>query len=182
MKLIYLLSMRILFVVALCSVLSVRAQEVVNVQTNIGASEDGIKKYFITYDLVAPHSNIPCLVQVRFTAGASTTYLKLVTGDVGNLVMPGKGKKIIWDYQEELIHFSSDAPRIDIEVFPNVTVASKVKRSKNLSVNMDSIYTKDKHYTFILYRKEKELVRLLDMPLSRSSFSIEIEWRHAGNR
>lgn len=164
----------LLLLVIVYSPVFIRAQSIENIKVSIGALEDGVKKYFFTYDLIASHANIPCLVQVKLTTANSTRYLKLVKGDVGNLVLPGNNKQFVWDFEEELINFSGTENTFAIEVYPNVTVSSKVKRSKKLTVNMDDIFSKDKNYTIILYRHEQEVIRLAEMALSQNAVSLII--------
>ncbi len=164
----------LLLVVALSVPFFTKAQTIENVKVSSGVDKDGINKYFFTYDLIAPHANIPCLVKVKLTSGTRSFYIELIKGDVGNLVLPGKGKRFAWDFEEELINFSGAENKFAFEVYPNITVPAKVKRNKKLSVKMDDILVKDKHYTYILFRHEKEVITLTDMPLTQNAFSLSI--------
>ena len=128
----------------------------------------------LTYNLLSPHSNIPCLVRVLYSTKARQIYLTSVTGDVGNLVYPGVNKKILWDYQDELVHSMGEGEaRFKFEVSPNIIV-KKLKRGEKLTVYMDSIVTSGKLYPLKLYRHEKEVATLAETELSKSSFSIPL--------
>jgi hypothetical protein len=140
-----------------------QAQEAENVSFANTTDQKGFQSIQFSYDLAAEHPNIPCFVRVKFTMGTRQFYLKQVTGDVGNMVYPGKRKVIIWDYKEELIHnTSTETVTINVEVFPNLSADTKVKRGKNIVVNLDDIYEKGKNYSVKLYRREKEVGTLID--------------------
>ncbi|CAN5425543.1 hypothetical protein BH10BAC4_BH10BAC4_10440 [soil metagenome] len=149
------------------------AQEAINVVTKSAISTTGRQTVVITYDLIASHSNIPCLIKAKFTSGDKIFFLRHITGDVGHFIYPGPGKQIAWQMQEELVHFSGDIA-IDIEVSPHVTVEGKVKRTASLPVRFDDMFVKGKTYVIKLYRHEKEVIRLNDMMLLENSFRVEI--------
>ncbi len=139
------------------------AQEAENVTFFSSTDLKGFQTIQFTYDLASDHSNVPCFVRVSYKMGERQFYLKQVTGDVGNMVYPGKKKLIVWDYKEELIHnTSTESVQITIEVFPNLSADRKVKRGKNIVVNMDDVYEKGKNYSVKLYRNEKEVKTLID--------------------
>ena len=117
------------------------------------------KVYTITYDLLAPYDNIACQVQVKFTSSEGSFNLKKVTGDVGDLVYPGLKKTIIWNYVDELVHFSGDI-ELNIEVVPVVQVPTSVRRSKHLSVVVSNVAGDNENYNTKLYLNSKEVATL----------------------
>src|SRR5688572_14387401 len=132
----------------------VLGQEASNI--NFAQSTDPSNKiYTITYDLLAPYDNIACQVQVKFTSSEGSFNLKKVSGDVGDLVYPGLNKTIIWNYVDELVHFSGDVD-LSIEVVPVVKVPASVRRSKHLSVAVSSVAGPAENYTTKLYLNTKE--------------------------
>jgi hypothetical protein len=140
------------------SLAPVLAQEAGNV--NFAQSTDASNKiYTITYDLLAPYDNIACQVQVKFTSSEGSFNLKNVTGDVGDLVYPGTKKTIIWNYVDELVHFSGDV-NLNIEVVPIVQVPTSVRRSKHLSVVVSNAAGAAENYTTKLYLNTKEVATL----------------------
>ena len=141
-----------------------------------GQLRDSKVKLVLNYDLVSSFDNVPCQVKVKFTSGETgerTFYLNEVRGDVGDLVYPGPNKEIVWDYVEELVHFSADV-KLDIEVKPSVQVLEKIKRGKQLTVTLAPIYTANKSYAVKLFLGGKEMVRLNDVLLIERSFQVQI--------
>jgi len=134
-------------------------------------------KYLINYDIQSPYDNIPCQVRVKLTAvmnGVNNTfYVKEVTGDVGDLIYPGANKKIIWDYQKELVHFSGEI-KLDIEIVPSVHVDRKIKKGKELGVTLAPIYTGNKSYSVKLYQRGAEIAKLKDVMLTENKFQVQI--------
>ena len=127
---------------------------------NFAQSTDPSNKiYTITYDLLAPYDNIACQVQVKFTSSEGSFNLKKVSGDVGDLVYPGLKKTIIWNYVDELVHFSGDID-LSIEVVPIVQVPASVRRSKHLSVVVSNVAGAGENYNTKLYLNTKEVATL----------------------
>ncbi len=123
----------------------------------------GEVKYLISYDIESKYDNIPCRVSVKLTADmngiSNTFYLKEVSGDVGDLIYPGKNKKIVWDHQEELIHFSGEI-NLDIEVVPCIQIDKKIKRGKEFTTILTPIFTDSKPYSIKLFQAGKETTML----------------------
>ena len=138
-------------------------------------SEGDSKKYVINYDLISPFDNVACQVKVKLSAqeGSQIFYLKNVTGDVGNLIYPGLNKQIIWDHVAELVHFSGQI-NLTIEVEPVISVSSKVKSGKQLSVNPGPEFSASKTYGLKLFRKGKEVATLKEGSLNETSLSFLI--------
>jgi hypothetical protein len=111
------------------------SQRVANLTVTKSETETSKTIYLINYDLVAVVDNIACRVRVEFSSGGNSFYLKQVKGDVGDLIYPGKNKKIEWDYVEELIHFSGDL-NLSLEVTPVIFVESSTKRGLGISGSM----------------------------------------------
>jgi len=133
-------------------------QEAGNV--NFAQSTDPSNRvYTITYDLLAPYDNIACQVQVKFTSSDGSFNLKKVTGDAGDLVYPGLKKTIIWNYVDELVHFSGDID-LSIEVMPLVQVPASVRRSKHLTIILATVAGAAENYTTKLYLNTKEVATL----------------------
>lgn len=164
-----------LVLIAFISPILLLGQSVTNQVATVYVNEkDGRSYYKISYDLVAPFDNIACVVKVKLVKRAGTSSpLVSVTGDVGNLVLPGRNKTIFWDYSEELIHFSGDI-NLSIEVEPAVNVETKIRRNKNFSVQLAPGYQEKKNYTVTLFRRGKELNRLQDISLNQGSFTSTI--------
>lgn len=133
-------------------------QEAGNINFSQGTDPSN-KVYTITYDLIAPYDNIACQVLVKFTSSEGSFNLKKVTGDVGDLVYPGLKKTIIWNYVEELVHFSGDI-NLSIEVIPIVQVPASVRRSKHLSVVVSNVAGAAENYNTKLYLNTKEVATL----------------------
>ncbi len=152
------------------------AQSIANPKYIMQTSGDEVK-YLINYDIQSPFDNIPCQVKVKLTAvmnGINNTfYVKEVTGDVGDLIYPGANKKIIWDYQKELIHFSGEI-KLDIEIVPSMHVDRKIKKGKELSVTLAPIYTTNKTYSTKLFQGGKEIAKLKDVMLTENKFQMQI--------
>ena len=140
------------------SLAQVWGQEADNVSF-VQSTDPANKIYTITYDLLAPYDNIGCQVQVKFTSSEGSFNLKKVTGDVGDLVYPGPKKTIIWNYVDELVHFSGDID-LSIEVVPIVQVPTSVRRSKHLPVVLSSVAGATETYTTKLYLNTKEVATL----------------------
>ncbi|HEX6890806.1 MAG TPA: hypothetical protein VF141_08935 [Chryseolinea sp.] len=150
-------------------------QEAGNV--NFAQSTDASNKiYTITYDLLAPYDNIACQVQVKFTSSEGSFNLKKVTGDVGDLVYPGPKKTIIWNYVDELVHFSGDI-NLSIEVVPIVQVPASVRRSKHLSVVVSNVVGTAENYNTKLFLKTKEVATLASVGSESKSVGILIPKR-----
>lgn len=155
--------------------LSAFAQEAQTVTALYKSNDKGYQVIQLRYSLVAPQDNIPCLVRVKYTRGSTSFYLRHVSGDVGNLVLPGPLKEITWDFQEELIHIVSTEPvTFDIEVFPNFSAEKKVKRGRNLIVNLDELYDKEQRYAVKLYRKKRDVATLRDTIALQNHLVIQI--------
>jgi hypothetical protein len=122
----------------------VKAQQIQNAEYIMLSAADG-GKYILKYDLVSPASNVACKVRVKLTTSeaASGAYLKNLTGDVGDFIFPGTNKEIIWDYANELIHYSG-AVNLSIEVVPMIDVSSSVRKGRRLTINYDPALVVDK--------------------------------------
>lgn len=150
-------------------------QEAESVSAIFKTNDKGYQVIVLRYFLVSPQDNISCLVRVKYTRGSSSFYLKHVTGDVGNLVLPGPGKEIVWDYQEELIHNVSTEPVVfDIEVLPTFAADRKVKKGRNLIVNLDDVIDKKQSYAIKLFRKKREVAVVLDTLTIRNHIVVPI--------
>jgi len=68
---------------------------------NIAAELQG-EQIVISYDLNHPDLSIKLKVQIRSSHNNFSAPLKEVTGEVGENVSPGTGKRIFWNYKEEL--------------------------------------------------------------------------------
>lgn len=145
-----------------------------NVTYALGKDAAGKDVYSITYDLVAPYTTIPCHVAVWLSNEFDqNVILEDVTGDVGDLIYPGKGKKIEWDYVRELVHYSGDVS-INIEVKPNIKVPEKIKRGKKLVVEPSSILATSKTYEVKLFRVQQELNKLSDLLVSDTTMNVSL--------
>jgi hypothetical protein len=149
------------------------AQSVENVTNTLFTDDSKHAFYYIYYDLLAPYNNIPCEVKFKVTVGNASFYSKTVTGDVGNLVLPGVRKKIIWDHVEELVHYNGSVS-IFIEVAPNVKVVDKIKKGKPLSIQVSPFYDADKKYTIKLYRKGIELAKLNEVLINEGVIPVAL--------
>jgi hypothetical protein len=137
------------------------AQEATNVAFEQSTDQANNQVYKISYDLVAPFDNIACQVRVNFASPQGTVYLKQVSGDVGDLVYPGSRKVIIWNYVEELVHFSGDV-NLSIEVTPAVKVPASVRRSKKLDVMLSPVLGTGKNFKAKLLLNKNEVGALSD--------------------
>lgn len=120
------------------------AQQIEKASFVMLAAADG-GKYILKYDLVSPLNNVACKVRVKLVTdeNSSGSYLKNLTGDVGDFIFPGTNKEIIWDYTNELIHYSG-AVNLSIEVVPMIEVPSSVRKGKKLTFNSDPAIVIDK--------------------------------------
>jgi hypothetical protein len=157
------------------SILTV-AQYAENITYKLGTDSTGHSIYIIQYDLKAPYPTIPSIVKVKLTAEdrqEKTFYLKDVTGDVGNLVYPGLGKKIYWNHIKELVHFSGKIS-LAVEVSPTIQVPEKIKSGKSVPILLAPVYEAKKTYAVKLFRAGKELERLNDVLLIENKVSIPL--------
>jgi hypothetical protein len=107
---------------------------------NVRATSLG-NKVAITYDLVAPQNDQPYAVEIYGSHNNYTSPIRLLTGDVGNNVLPGRSKRAEWDVLSELKTFKGD---ITFEVrgrpvvvklnFKSPTAGGSVRRGKSTSV------------------------------------------------
>lgn len=148
------LSLPLIFAKAYC-------QEATNVAFEQSADPSNNPVYKISYDLLAPFENIACQVRVNFTLPQGTVYLKQVTGDVGDLVYPGSKKLIVWNYVDELVHFSGDV-NLNIEVTPVVKVPASVRRSKKLDVTLSPALGTGKSFKTTLLLNKSEVSSFAD--------------------
>lgn len=147
-----------------------QSQIVKNVRYNYNT-----KEMVIIYDLQSSHDNIPCLVYVKYSSKVRKIDLKEVNGDVGNLVYPGKDKKITWNYTKELVHALYEGEvSLLVDAKPNVQVLGKVKRQGSIKLGIDTIYSKNKIYSFKLYRNDKEIYSFEDSKIEDSSIVLKI--------
>lgn len=147
------------FLLCLFITSATHAQYVQNVNALQRQNEAGNMVMFITYDLLASNNQIPFKVNVSFKTKGKEIQLKNLSGSHGDLIYPGSSKEIIWDYQEELVHFSGDG-EINVVAVPNINIVSRVKRGKELSVKLDPVFEKGRQYSVELYRYGKNITTL----------------------
>jgi hypothetical protein len=158
------------------------AQYADNVRFFYATNQSGKKVMSVTYDLIAPYSNISCQVKVKFFTNENFFYLKEVSGDAGKQVYPGKDKQIIWDYFEELIHFNGENVNLQLEVTPTINVSSKVKKGREIQIQIASVLTLNKSYNIKLYRNGKEIGTLGDVLLASNVSQISIPRKSRARR
>jgi hypothetical protein len=95
---------------------------------NVKAVQEN-EKVHITYDLNDP-SGKPYFVKLLMSKDGGTTFgdeLKYVSGDVKS-TQPGRGKKIIWDAEQEVSSYNGDAVfRVEATVY-EVTLPAPVEK------------------------------------------------------
>ena len=96
------------------------AQVVSNVKWNL----EGEDKIYITYDLAKQDSYIYFDVSVKVTIDNNTITPKALSGDVGNFVKVGTGKKITWNIFEDLTELNGE---LSVEVVAYNPVPSDPK-------------------------------------------------------
>ena len=89
------------------------------------------------------------------------------------MVYPGQHKEIVWDYIEELVHFSAEI-QLSIEVTPSVEVKEKIKKGKQLTVSLAPVYVIGKTYSVKLFQRGLEVAKLTDVVLKEKTFSVQI--------
>ncbi|MBL7873073.1 MAG: hypothetical protein JNM78_15760 [Cyclobacteriaceae bacterium] len=136
------------------------SQRIVNL-TYLMQVDEGGRKYLINYDIQSRYDNIPSRVRVKLTAemnGVSNSfYLKEVSGDVGDLIYPGANKKIIWDHQKELIHFSGEI-NLEIESTPAVMVSKSARRGREIVLSVGPGFGTNEISSVKLFRAGHEIM------------------------
>ncbi|GIL23225.1 MAG: hypothetical protein BroJett042_17380 [Bacteroidota bacterium] len=156
--------------VFLCSY--VQAQQIGNVTSAL--ARDGTRFYYeFTYSLEAGMDNVPAFVKLKIKAADREFYATDVTGDVGEMVYPGVKKIMRWDYGRELVHFSGDI-EYTIETVPMVAVPLKVKRGKELTVNVREYLASGGDYVPVLYRNKAPVWGPVDSLRQGNSFTLVV--------
>jgi hypothetical protein len=163
------------FLILICLAHTGFSQRISNL-TYIMQVNEGATKYLINYDLQSTFDNVPSRVNVKLTIDingmSSTFYLKEVSGDVGDFIYPGPNKKIVWDYQKELIHFSGDINLV-VESAPIVMVSHKIKRGSEVTVSLPGFETAEK-YIVKLFQRGNEIAQLTEGTLKDGTLSVSI--------
>jgi len=145
-----------LFLVILLTVLILTpvdcfAQRIDNVHPEIAG-----EKINIYYDLTGIETDQSVIVTVFMSTDGGKTYgepLKSVSGDVGVVVGPGKGKCIIWDVFEEVDELVSVNVKFKVKAELLQTKSQSIERTfkLNLNANLGSKrYLESKSYGFNL--------------------------------
>lgn len=127
----------------------------------------------ITYDLISEEDGITFDLNLYSSLDNYTAPLKFVSGDVGEEILPGIGKKITWNAGQELQEFQGDVflelrgiitpPWIRI-LTPNR--GDKVKPGKELEIRWDSDVDRD--IKIDLYRGTSFVSEITSTPNSGS--------------
>ncbi len=129
---------RLLFFMAAVAISTISAaQQVSNVHAELSGSN--VK---ITYDLLSDSPSSLFEVNLYSSVDNFSAPLKLVTGDVGKSIKPGKGHTILWKIQEELGTYKGEITWEvralllgDYYTITNPTSYSKIKKGKTLMIN-----------------------------------------------
>ena len=109
--------------------------------SNVRAEKDG-DNVRIVYDLEGTSSDAMFDVNIYSSHNNFTTPLKLITGDVGKRIKPGKSYEIIWRAKEELVNYRGEVI-FEIKaivmggyyVVNNPNTSSSFKRGKLMPIN-----------------------------------------------
>lgn len=132
---------------------------------NIKAETKG-DQVIVTYDLESPDKEQGYKVSLYSSHNNYNQPLKLVSGDVGENVLPGKGKRITWDAKGEVRNFNGN---ITFEVrastalpaiqFKNPISGTKFKRGKTYQITWEGGPT-NADYNVVLFRNGVEQTKL----------------------
>jgi hypothetical protein len=92
------------------------ASQITNVTTKVNAEQD---KVTITYDLGRDARAFD--IKVRITMDGEVVTLRGLTGDFGPQVIPGLGKKIIWDVHTDVTELMPGELKVDVYTFTKTT-------------------------------------------------------------
>lgn len=102
---------------------------------NVKATQDD-RKVLVTYDLNDP-SGKPYFVKLLMSKDGGVTFgneLKYVSGDV-NTTLPGSGKKITWDAEQEVSYYNGDAVfRVEATLYETTLPAPVEKRCAKMEL------------------------------------------------
>ena len=121
-------------VVALLWPLSSIAQQIVDYNFEVVDN-----KIEVSFSLVGDPTDLYNITLFSSSDGFKTP-LKLVAGDVGENIVPGKNKKIVWEAQKELVEFEGElSVKIRAELIPfldfHIEKDEEFKRSKTYTIS-----------------------------------------------
>jgi len=131
---------------ALLLTLESRGQSVDNIRASVVGEQ-----VIVNYDLITSQQGQKFEVELYSSVNGYKSPLKSVTGDVGNNILPGKKKRIIWSPNEELERFEGDVTFevravviIPPVVFRNPTDGTAFKRGRIYQIKWDGLNTNNK--------------------------------------
>lgn len=140
------------------------AQQIENVLFKVSGSRVEVK-----YDLIADETQL-YRIEVFSTHNNYSSPLVKVAGDVGDNIVPGKGKSIIWDAASEIGSFSG---KIELEVrgfimppflkFTNISNGKMLRRGKTTKITWQTDLN-DPNINFELQQEGQKILEISRVP------------------
>lgn len=136
----------ILFIAIFSLAFRINAQQIENLYL-----EPFGDKIIIHYDFITNNAGVSYQLKVFQSIDGFDKAINLVKGDIGESIIPGKGKVIEWYAREELGTYKG-AIRIEIRIYESPTliyiqhpsVGTKLKRGSNLNIRWNGGIDEDK--------------------------------------